>query len=197
MMKGEFRLDTVGDLIREQRSARQLSQFALAKLAGIDQSKLSRIEANRTRQPDPQDLGAIADVLGVNVGLYYAAAGYPLPYRHVFPDPRDFFRRQYDIEASANTLPQVRHLVEAEFRRYSERLSLLSQAAIDRENTLGFADLAPWPLASRSEVVLYEWFGLLHLLDRSLAHVAGVDELETSLLHGLPYGRQSEARRAA
>jgi transcriptional regulator with XRE-family HTH domain len=166
-MKRTFRLETVGDLIREQRIARKLSQQAVAEQACIDQSKLSRIEAGRTHQPDPQVLGCIADVLGVNVGLYYAAAGYPIPYRHIFADPADFFRRQYGIEATPANLDAIWQRVAVDFARYLKGLSLLTQEGIDWETTHGLSDVAPWPLASLGEMVLYHWFGLLHSLGLS------------------------------
>ncbi len=153
----------LGDTIREQRAARRLSQHDLAAKANVEQSKLSRIEAGLIKHPDPRVLGRIADVLGVSVELYYAAAGYPLPYRNVYPDPRDFFRRLYGTEPVPENLENIGELVHRDYHEWLEKLSGFTQESIAWEVSHGLTNLPnPWPL-SRGELILYEWFQLLQM----------------------------------
>lgn len=150
----------LGDTIREQRAARRLSQQDLAAKANVEQSKLSRIERGSIKHPDPRVLGRIADVLGVSVELYYAAAGYPLPYSNAYPDPRDFFRRLYGVEPTPENLRDIGEHVHADYREWLEKLSAFTQESINWEVAHGLANMPhPWPL-SRGELILYEWFQL-------------------------------------
>jgi transcriptional regulator with XRE-family HTH domain len=164
-MSKSFPFDTVGHLIREQRQARNLTQQALSAKAGVEQSKLSRIEAGRIKHPNPLELGHIANVLGVSLELYYAAVGYPLPHHGIYADPRDFFPRAYKVAVKRENLPQLEAIVEKEYRKFLAHLSTFSQASIDWERTHGLNEIPrALPLLS-GEIVLYEWYELLRILN--------------------------------
>ena len=57
---------SIGELIREHRKVRRISQTALAKASGLPQPTLSRIETGR-RNPSVAQLRALARVLEVPV----------------------------------------------------------------------------------------------------------------------------------
>ena len=64
--------DPIGLKIRELRTARRLTQRALAAEAGITAMALSRIELG-SRLPSPQTIRALARVLGVDPGVLFRA----------------------------------------------------------------------------------------------------------------------------
>lgn len=160
-MVPQIRLKTVGQLIRDQRVARGLTQSELAARAGIDRIKMSRIERDHRLAPTPLELGRIADVLGVSVELHYAAARFPLPYRHMYPEPREFFRKLYNIAPTRKNLPEICDRVCDTYWAWLKGLGGYSQDSIDQETAQGLSNVpTPWPL-SRAELICYEWFQLL------------------------------------
>jgi transcriptional regulator with XRE-family HTH domain len=160
VMPAEFSLQTVGQLIHEQRQVRKLSQHELATKAGIEQARLSRLETGRYL-PTPAELGRLADVLGTSVELYYAAAGFPLPYSGMYPDPEDFFLKLYGMKPTRDNLSQIDDRVCESYHKWLEELATYSQESIDDEVAHVLSNVStPWPL-SRGELVCYEWFQLL------------------------------------
>jgi transcriptional regulator with XRE-family HTH domain len=72
----------VGTEIRTQRVSRRLSRAKAAQLAGIHDRTLERIEAGeypdgRPYVPDEMSIRAIAEVLGLDLGLMLLRLGYP------------------------------------------------------------------------------------------------------------------------
>jgi len=74
----------IGDIIREIREARDISQRQLAHDAGVKQSVLSRIESGDTPNPRAETLRAIAEALNVPVT---AILGRPAPVDRLTPRP--------------------------------------------------------------------------------------------------------------
>jgi transcriptional regulator with XRE-family HTH domain len=164
-MSKTFPFATVGNLIREQRQARNLTQQALATKGNVEQSKLSRIEAGLIKHPNPLELGRIANVLGVSLELYYAAVGYPLPHHGIYADPRDFFPRTYQVAVTHENLPRLEAIVEEEYRKFLTHLSAFSQESIDWERAHGLSEIPRALPLLTGEIVLYEWYELLRTLD--------------------------------
>lgn len=65
--------------VRELREAQGLSQAGLAKLAGVRQGTISKLETGQTAGIDFSTLERLADALGVNAGLLIAHE--PTPHR--------------------------------------------------------------------------------------------------------------------
>lgn len=59
--------DTIGDAIRREREAADLTRNALAVQAGIDPSYLMRLERGDMTSPSFTAVCALADALGVSV----------------------------------------------------------------------------------------------------------------------------------
>ena len=64
----EAKINQIGQLIRDARASRGLSQDALAERAGISQPSLSQIETGDTT-PRLETLDAIADALGMTAEI--------------------------------------------------------------------------------------------------------------------------------
>jgi transcriptional regulator with XRE-family HTH domain len=151
---------TVGDLVREQRSARRMSQAELVELAKLDStSRLSRIESNKIA-PTPQELGRIAKAIGTSVELFYAAAGFPLPYAGFYGQPGEFLKAEFGIEPTRENLEEISAQVCAHYRRWLETLGDYTPEGIKREAKVFAQIQSAWPMM-HGEQVMYEWFRLL------------------------------------
>ena len=102
------RRHSLGDLIREQRQARGLSQRALAKAVGLQNSRLARLENDEVERVDPRLLQRIAYVLDSSLEDYYLLAGYPLPQR--LPELRVYMRTKYQL--SDEEIGEVNQIIE-------------------------------------------------------------------------------------
>lgn len=70
-------MQVLGDVIRRGREQRGWNQRDLAGRLGWDNSRLSRIERGAMKElPTPEDMHALADVLGVPEARLLEAAGY-------------------------------------------------------------------------------------------------------------------------
>lgn len=58
---------TIGDVIREIRESKNISQRELAYRINVSNTAIYKIEKNKTKHFDPQILSKIADALGVTV----------------------------------------------------------------------------------------------------------------------------------
>ncbi|MEU4768132.1 helix-turn-helix transcriptional regulator [Actinosynnema sp. NPDC023794] len=153
---------TVGELIREQRAARRMSQTELVELAGLDsKSRLSRIESGTgTYTPTPQELGRIASAIGTSVELFYAAAKFPLPYAGFYDKPSEFMKAEFGIEPTRENLEEIGKRVCASYRKWLDTLGDYTQEGIEREAKVFDRVQSAWPM-THSETILYEWFRLL------------------------------------
>lgn len=66
-----------GLYLREARAARNLSAVKLAKLTGISDGTIIRIENGFIKTPDPDKLVTIAEALGLDVSEVLTRAHYP------------------------------------------------------------------------------------------------------------------------
>ena len=68
---------TLGKFLRQQRGRTGLKQREIAAHAGIDASKLSRLERDQwTEFPSPEEIQRLADALGCEPEALILAAGY-------------------------------------------------------------------------------------------------------------------------
>src|SRR5262249_40573919 len=58
---------TIGKVLKRLRAQRSLSQLALGKRSGVAQAQISRIEANKQKNPHLDTLAKLARALGVPV----------------------------------------------------------------------------------------------------------------------------------
>lgn len=82
-MQGSASMSELGDLIKEVREDRKLSQRELSRRAGVASSTISFIERGLTERPDPDTLSSIANALGLDTRLLLEKAGI------IEPDPSD------------------------------------------------------------------------------------------------------------
>jgi HTH-type transcriptional regulator/antitoxin HipB len=68
---------SVGAVVRQLRQERGWSQVELARRADIGQNDVSRVETGKSKIPQEQTLVAIAEALGVSLGLIYERTLYP------------------------------------------------------------------------------------------------------------------------
>ncbi|SRR6266498_1166557 len=102
------RRHSLGQLIRAQRQARGLSQRALAKAVGLQNSRLARLENDEVERVDPPLLEHIARILDASLEDYYLLAGYPLPQR--LPELRIYMRTKYGL--NDEEVAEVNKIVE-------------------------------------------------------------------------------------
>lgn len=83
MSKGE-NPKLLGETIYQAREAKGLTSPQLAKLVGLHEATIRRLQLGEIMQPGPGVLARIAEVLDLNVGELYALAGYQA--EHELPD---------------------------------------------------------------------------------------------------------------
>jgi transcriptional regulator with XRE-family HTH domain len=102
----------LGAYLRNEREHAGLSQARLAKLVGVDNSRILRLERGDTLSPNADFLSQIVDALGLNLFDVYARAGYAAP-DHL-PALTPYLRTKYrDLPESAT----------AAIATYAERLA--------------------------------------------------------------------------
>lgn len=69
-------MNSVGELIKERRMAKQWSKRGLAEKAGVSHSEIHRIENGERENPSVTILNAIADALGIPRDDMLHVAGY-------------------------------------------------------------------------------------------------------------------------
>jgi transcriptional regulator with XRE-family HTH domain len=103
----------LGRHLRKTREALGLSAREVARRTGLGDSTIVRIEQGAFPTPNPETLGRIASVLGVNLADVYVMADYPVP--NELPTLRPYLRARYgrlpasaadEIEAYAQRLAQ-------------------------------------------------------------------------------------------
>ncbi len=102
------RRHSLGHLIREQRQARGLSQRALARATGLQNSTIMRLEVGSLERPDPLVLQRIARALDTDLENYYLLGDYPLP--RGLPDVGVYMRTKYQL--SDEEIAQVNKIIE-------------------------------------------------------------------------------------
>ena len=68
---------SLGETLRRDREANNLTQVEAAAAAGFQQGKLSAYELGRIKNPPPDRLKALEKLYGRPVGYYIDLAGYP------------------------------------------------------------------------------------------------------------------------
>ena len=81
---------TIGQIIAEAREEKNLSQRALAKLAGINSSGLSKIEAGE-REPSPKILRKISKYIDVNYSDLMYKMGLGIEVSPLNPFIKDYY----------------------------------------------------------------------------------------------------------
>ena len=102
------RRHSLGHLIREQRQARGLSQRALARATGLQNSTIMRLEVGSLERPDPLVLQRIARALNTELEDYYLLGDYPLP--RGLPEVGVYMRTKYQL--SDEEVAQVNKIIE-------------------------------------------------------------------------------------
>lgn len=87
---------TLGDMIRDARTARGLSIRQLAPHVGVDYSQLARIESGYTQRPAPEVIHALASVLDLDERTLFSLVGINPP----LPDPAAYFHTVFGASAS-------------------------------------------------------------------------------------------------
>jgi transcriptional regulator with XRE-family HTH domain len=117
------RRHSLGRLIQEQRQARGLSQRALARATGLQNSTIMRLENGALERPDPLLLQRIARALDADLEDYYLLGDYPLP--RGLPDLGVYMRTKYQL--SDEEIAQVNKIIE-------EHITNEGGEAIERSN---------------------------------------------------------------
>ena len=83
---------TIGEIIAEAREKKDLSQRQLAKLAGVNSSGLSKIEAGE-RDPSPKILRKISKYINVNYSDLMYKMGYGIEVSTLNPFIKDYYEK--------------------------------------------------------------------------------------------------------
>jgi transcriptional regulator with XRE-family HTH domain len=67
---------SLGTMLRESRSAHDLSLQQVAERAGCSPGYVHKLEMDRVRTPSPRVLARVAEALGLDYGQVMSAAGY-------------------------------------------------------------------------------------------------------------------------
>lgn len=78
---------SLGVLLRESRTAHDLSLIELAERAGCSSGYVHKLESDRVRTPSPRVLARLAEALGLSYDQLMSAAGYP-ELEHISSLPR-------------------------------------------------------------------------------------------------------------
>lgn len=88
---------TLGDMVREARERKGLTQEDLEELAGVSQTHISQIETGKTKMPTIPMIERLAGVLELDTNAMKVLAGYPVVYldahNNVVPFPEIIKRR--------------------------------------------------------------------------------------------------------
>lgn len=84
---------TIGEVIAEAREKKGLSQRQLAKLAKINNSELSKIEAGIRKEPSPKILRKISNVLDVNYSDLMYMIGLGIEVSPLNPFIKDYYSK--------------------------------------------------------------------------------------------------------
>lgn len=95
-------MSALGELIREVREQRGMSQRDLANKAEISSSTVSFIERGLTEKPDPDTLISVANALGVDQHALFERAGI-LPSREQIEIPPEISDLMEDLLALRGT----------------------------------------------------------------------------------------------
>jgi len=79
--------ETLGQLLRNARSALGISLQEVADQAGCSSAYVHKLEQDRVRTPSPRVLGGLAGALGLEYGRLMAAAKYEVPFEGGVPAP--------------------------------------------------------------------------------------------------------------
>jgi len=118
----------IGDFIQFHRSECGMSRYELADRCEISRTEIVRIEEGQRKQPSPNNLKKIAEVLHLSYMDMLLHAGY-------YPrDQHDFIQFNYPALKSAKQLETVSKLIQA----ISENPNLSDE---DLDSLLRYADL--------------------------------------------------------
>ena len=120
---------TIGQIIAEAREEKNLSQRALAKLAGINSSGLSKIEAGE-REPSPKILRKISKYIDVNYSDLMYKMGLGIELSPLNPFIKDYYsnlKGQELNDAEINVLGNKQNL---------EKLVLSCEKKLNDKNIL-------------------------------------------------------------
>lgn len=120
---------SIGAYIRQAREKKGLSLRGLAAEVSLHPSYITRLETDRLRQPSPEKLQRIAEVLGVDHGDLFALAGYRAP-QHL-PSLMPYLRARYRMtDETAQQLADYFEILKRE-RRIVERQKPMARKADD------------------------------------------------------------------
>lgn len=92
----------LGAYLRQRRVHLGLSARAVAADMGVTHATVVRFEQGAFGTPNPEKLGSLAEILGLNLADIYTMADYPLPTE--LPSPGPYLRAKYrDLSPSALT----------------------------------------------------------------------------------------------
>ena len=137
---------TIGEIIAEAREKKNLSQRQLAKLAGVNSSGLSKIEAGE-RDPSPKILRKISKHIDVNYSDLMYKMGYGVEVSTLNPFIKAYYEKMNldelnDAELNAlGTIKNLTQLVDSCKERLDDNISemekeLLLQTIEDNEYQL-------------------------------------------------------------
>lgn len=90
---------TLGNFLRERRTARGWSLNDVARISRLHLSYWSKLEAGQYDAPSPKHLQVIARTLGVNFEDLYSLVGYESPER--LPSFTPYLRAKYELPPEA------------------------------------------------------------------------------------------------
>ncbi len=104
---------TIGEVITEAREKANLSQRQLAKIANINNSELSKIEAGIRKEPSPKILRRISNVIDVNYSDLMYMIGLGIEVSPLNPFIKDYYSKLKGAElneAEVNVLGNKQNL---------------------------------------------------------------------------------------
>lgn len=104
--------------LRIQREAANVSQRSIAKVAGVDQSQIVRLEQGLVLNPRPEVLAAYAESTGVPIADLFAMA--QMPVARGLPTLRPYLRAKYR-ELPPEDADKIEAFVEELMRQHATR----------------------------------------------------------------------------
>ncbi len=123
---------TIGEIIASARENKNLSQRQLAKLAGVNSSGLSKIEAGE-RDPSPKILRKISKYIDVNYSDLMYKMGYGVEVSTLNPFIKDYYERMNldelnDAEINVlGTMKNLKQLINSCKERLNDNISELEK----------------------------------------------------------------------
>jgi transcriptional regulator with XRE-family HTH domain len=139
--QGGVAMNTLGELIKERRLAKNLSKRALAEKAGISHTEVHRIENGERKNPSIPVLNSLADALGISKETLLQTAGYvnenqadvPLIER-VFPDLKTE-KQQNTVQKIVDGLSRSAELADTDYDDLVDQVEMFLAYAKKKRNS--------------------------------------------------------------